>query len=44
MIDFMLGIMVGIGASWLLGFLLVDRETMRELELQNEKSKDTRTT
>lgn len=36
-----IGIVIGTIASWLLGFLLVDKETMREIE---SKYEDTDTT
>lgn len=33
-----LGVLIGIVASWLLGFLLVDKETMRDIEAQYENT------
>lgn len=40
-ISCILSIGVGVVASWLLGFLLIDREKMRELELQWPKEIET---
>ena len=37
-LDIALGVIIGIVASWLLGFLLVDKETMQELESEFRSS------